>query len=222
MARGTRCCTWLYTSGSNRKPKGDLDTPTGGYLTGVSSGTHSVYGVRPASRAGGTLLCVVWMAAADCWLVGHPATQHSSTGGRCAQRRHLRSCNEGRPDYPHKGILVGARFERHKATKFYTAPTAIARLHLKWGRGAPGRKFDLSSLSLLGPGRRSDSTRKAWLLVTTRLIGGRRAGPIVDTWMADRKRAGILIHAAARHHARPKPSFGATQPLPRDQGRGRR
>ena len=62
-------------------------------------------------------------------------------------------------------------------TIFYTAPTAI-RACIKWGAEHP-RKFDLSSLRLLGSVGEPINP-KAWLWYH-KVIGGERC-PIVDTW----------------------------------------
>jgi acetyl-CoA synthetase len=104
---------------------------------------------------------------------------------------------EGAPDYPHRGIwweLV----ERYKATKFYTAPTAI-RACIKWGAEHP-RKFDLSSLKLLGTVGEPINP-KAWLWYH-KVIGSERC-PIVDTWWQTETGA-IMIT--------PLPGITATKP----------
>ena len=60
---------------------------------------------------------------------------------------------EGAPDYPDKDVWWEI-IERYGVTIFYTAPTAI-RACMKWGAEYP-EKHDLSSLRLLGHGRRAD------------------------------------------------------------------
>ena len=153
----------LYTSGSTAKPKGILHT-TGGYLTGVSTTHRYVFDLKPEED--------VWWCCADVgWVTGHSYIVY---GPLCNGATSV--MYEGAPDYPHKGIwweLV----ERYKATKFYTAPTAI-RACIKWGAEYP-RKFDLSSLKLLGSVGEPINP-KAWLWYY-KVIGGERC-PIVDTW----------------------------------------
>jgi acetyl-CoA synthetase len=83
-------------------------------------------------------------------------------------------------------------------TSFYTAPTAI-RACIKWGSEHP-RKFDLSSLRLLGSVGEPINP-KAWLWYH-KVIGGERC-PIVDTWWQTETGA-IMIT--------PLPGITATKP----------
>jgi acetyl-CoA synthetase len=153
----------LYTSGSTAKPKGILHT-TGGYLTGVSATHRYVFDLHPETD-------VYWCMADVGWVTGHSYIVY---GPLCNGATSI--MYEGAPDYPHKGIwweLV----EHYKATIIYTAPTAI-RACIKWGAEHP-RKFDLSSLRLLGSVGEPINP-KAWLWYY-KVIGGERC-PIVDTW----------------------------------------
>ncbi|HWF53570.1 MAG TPA: AMP-binding protein, partial [Solirubrobacteraceae bacterium] len=124
----------LYTSGSTAKPKGILHT-TGGYLTGVSTTHRYVFDLHPEED-------VYWCSADVGWVTGHSYIVY---GPLCNGATSI--MYEGAPDYPHKGIWWEL-CEKYKATKFYTAPTAI-RACMKWGAQHPN-KFDLSSLKLLG------------------------------------------------------------------------
>jgi acetyl-CoA synthetase len=112
---------------------------------------------------------------------------------------------EGAPNYP-----APDRFwdmvERHAATIFYTAPTAI-RAFMKWGESYP-RKHDLSSLRLLGTVGEPINP-EAWIWYHT-FIGGKRC-PIVDTWWQT-ETGGIMISPVPG--ATPTKPGTATMPLP--------
>jgi acetyl-CoA synthetase len=182
----------LYTSGSTAKPKGILHT-TGGYLTGVSATHKYVFDLHPETD-------VYWCAADVGWVTGHSYIVY---GPLCNGATSI--MYEGAPDYPHKGIwweLV----ERYKATKFYTAPTAI-RACIKWGAEYP-RKFDLSSLKLLGSVGEPINP-KAWLWYY-KVIGGERC-PIVDTWW--QTETGAIMITPLPGITSTKPG-SATQPFP--------
>ncbi|HWH10506.1 MAG TPA: acetate--CoA ligase [Solirubrobacteraceae bacterium] len=153
----------LYTSGSTAKPKGILHT-TGGYMTGVSATHRYVFDLKPDDD-------VYWCSADVGWVTGHSYIVY---GPLCNGATSV--MYEGAPDYPHRGIWWEL-CERYKVTTFYTAPTAI-RACIKWGSEHP-RKFDLSSLRLLGSVGEPINP-KAWLWYH-KVIGGERC-PIVDTW----------------------------------------
>ena len=182
----------LYTSGSTAKPKGILHT-TGGYLTGVSATHRYVFDVKPESD-------VYWCCADVGWVTGHSYIVYGPLSNGVTSVMY-----EGAPDYPHKGIwweLV----ERYKATIFYTAPTAI-RACIKWGAEHP-RKFDLSSLRLLGTVGEPINP-KAWLWYY-KVIGGERC-PIVDTWW--QTETGAIMITPLPGITATKPG-SATQPFP--------
>ncbi|HWF55646.1 MAG TPA: AMP-binding protein, partial [Solirubrobacteraceae bacterium] len=96
--------------------------------------------------------------------------------------------------------------EKYKATKFYTAPTAI-RACMKWGAQHPN-KFDLSSLKLLGSVGEPINP-KAWLWYY-KVIGGERC-PIVDTWWQTETGAIMITPLPGITEAKPG---SATQPFP--------
>jgi acetyl-CoA synthetase len=182
----------LYTSGSTAKPKGILHT-TGGYLTGASATHKYVFDIHPEED-------VYWCCADVGWVTGHSYIVYGPLANGTTSIMY-----EGAPDYPHRGIwweLV----ERYKATKFYTAPTAI-RACIKWGAEHP-RKFDLSSLKLLGSVGEPINP-KAWLWYY-KVIGGERC-PIVDTWW--QTETGAIMISPLPGITSTKPG-SATQPFP--------
>jgi acetyl-CoA synthetase len=182
----------LYTSGSTAKPKGILHT-TGGYLTGVSATHRYVFDLHPEED-------VFWCSADVGWVTGHSYIVYGPLANGATSVMY-----EGAPDYPHRGIWWEL-CERYKVTTFYTAPTAI-RACIKWGSQHP-RKFDLSSLRLLGSVGEPINP-KAWLWYY-KVIGGERC-PIVDTWW--QTETGAIMITPLPGITATKPG-SATQPFP--------
>jgi acetyl-CoA synthetase len=182
----------LYTSGSTAKPKGILHT-TGGYMTGVTATHRYVFDLHPEED-------VYWCSADVGWVTGHSYIIYGPMSNGATSIMY-----EGAPDYPHKGIWWEL-CERYKATIFYTAPTAI-RACIKWGAEHP-RKFDLSSLRLLGSVGEPINP-KAWLWYH-KVIGGERC-PIVDTWW--QTETGAIMITPLPGITSTKPG-SATQPFP--------
>jgi acetyl-CoA synthetase len=182
----------LYTSGSTAKPKGILHT-TGGYLTGASTTHNYVFDLHPEED-------VYWCSADVGWITGHSYIVYGPLANGATSVMY-----EGAPDYPHKGIWWEL-CEKYKATKFYTAPTAI-RACMKWGIEHPN-KFDLSSLKLLGSVGEPINP-KAWLWYH-KVIGGERC-PIVDTWW--QTETGAIMITPLPGITETKPG-SATQPFP--------
>ncbi len=182
----------LYTSGSTAKPKGILHT-TGGYLTGASTTHRYVFDLHPEQD-------VYWCSADVGWVTGHSYIVYGPLSNGATSIMY-----EGAPDYPHKGIWWEL-CEKYKATIFYTAPTAI-RACIKWGAEHP-RKFDLSSLRLLGTVGEPINP-KAWLWYY-KVIGGEHC-PIVDTWW--QTETGAIMITPLPGITETKPG-SATQPFP--------
>jgi len=156
----------LYTSGSTGKPKG-VQHSTGGYLLHAALTTRWTFDLKPDD--------VFWCTADIGWVTGHTYVAYGplATGG-------TQIVFEGVPTYPD-----AARFwrmiETHKVTIFYTAPTAIRALIKAAETNAEvhPRKFDLSSLRLLGTvGEPINPAAWEWY---HREIGHGRC-PIVDTF----------------------------------------
>ncbi|MGA0046138.1 MAG: AMP-binding protein, partial [Candidatus Kapaibacteriota bacterium] len=123
----------LYTSGSTGKPKGILHT-TGGYLTQVAWTAKHVFDLRDTD---------VYFCTADIgWITGHSYIVYGPLANGATVLMY-----EGAPMHPEPDRLW-TMVERHGATIFYTAPTAI-RAFMKSGEQWPAR-HDLSSLRLLG------------------------------------------------------------------------
>ena len=152
----------LYTSGTTARPKGIVHTQ-GGYLTQVATSHALVFDIKPDD--------VYWCAADIGWVTGHSYIVYGPLANHTTGIIY-----EGAPDTPDKDRLWSI-VERHRATIFYTAPTAI-RSFMKWGDEYPS-KHDLSSLRLLGSVGEPINP-EAWMWYHA-LIGGQRC-PIVDTW----------------------------------------
>lgn len=123
----------LYTSGSTGTPKGVVHT-TGGYLLGAAMTTKYTFDVHPED--------VVFTAGDVGWITGHT---YSLYGPLLLGVPTV--VFEGTPAYPDYGRLFQV-IEKHRATHFYVAPTAL-RLLRKAGE-AEIPKYDLLSLRMLG------------------------------------------------------------------------
>lgn len=123
----------LYTSGSTGTPKGVVHT-TGGYLLGAALTTKYVFDIHPED--------VLFTAGDVGWITGHtyalygPLTLGVPT-----------IIFEGTPAFPDYGRYWQI-VQKHKATHFYVAPTAL-RLLRKAGE-AEIAKYDILLLRTLG------------------------------------------------------------------------
>jgi acetyl-CoA synthetase len=152
----------LYTSGSTGKPKGIIHT-TGGYMVGAYLTTRYVFDLQESD--------VYWCTADVGWITGHSYVVYGPLLNGATTLMY-----EGAPNYPDFSRFW-AMVERHKASVFYTAPTAI-RAFMRAGRELVD-KHDLSSLRLLGTVGEPINP-EAWMWYHT--VIGHEKCPIVDTW----------------------------------------
>jgi acetyl-CoA synthetase len=162
----------LYTSGSTGKPKGVVHT-TGGYMVYTAHSARIVFDLKPDD--------VYWCTADVGWVTGHSYVIYGILANGVTTVMY-----EGAPNYP-DWDRFWAICQRHKVTKFYTAPTAI-RAFKREGREHVD-KHDLSSLKLLGTVGEPINP-EAWLWYHD--VVGRGKCPIVDTWWQT-ETGGILI-----------------------------
>ena len=127
----------LYTSGSTGKPKG-VQHSTGGYLLWAILTMKWTFDIKPSD--------IFWCTADIGWVTGHSYIAYGplAVGG-------TQIVFEGVPTFPNAGRFW-EMIQKHKATIFYTAPTAIRSL-IKASNTDPSvhpKNYDLSSLRLLG------------------------------------------------------------------------
>ena len=156
----------LYTSGSTGKPKG-VQHATAGYLLWAKLTMHWTFDLKPTD--------VFWCTADIGWITGHTYIAYGPLAAGATQ-----IVFEGVPTFPHAGRFWDM-IQRHKATIFYTAPTAIRSLIKASESDAKvhPKSFDLSSLRLLGSVGEPINP-EAWMWYH-REVGGERC-PIVDTF----------------------------------------
>ena len=156
----------LYTSGSTGKPKG-VQHSTGGYILWVILTMKWTFDIKPSD--------VFWCTADIGWVTGHSYIAYGplAVGG-------TQIVFEGVPTFPNAGRFW-EMIQKHKATIFYTAPTAIRSL-IKASNTDPNvhpKNYDLSSLRLLGSVGEPINP-EAWMWYYEN-IGGSRC-PIADTF----------------------------------------
>ncbi len=156
----------LYTSGSTGTPKG-VQHAAGGYLLWATLTMKWTFDIKPAD--------IFWCTADIGWVTGHTYIAYGPLAVGTTQ-----IVFEGVPTYPSAGRFWDM-IQKHKATIFYTAPTAIRSLIKACdadGDVHPG-KYDLSSLRLLGSVGEPINP-EAWMWYHKNV--GREKCPIVDTF----------------------------------------
>ena len=156
----------LYTSGSTGKPKG-VQHASGGYLLWAMLTMKWTFDIKRAD--------VFWCTADIGWVTGHTYIAYGPLAVGATQIMF-----EGVPTYPNAGRFWDM-IQKHKATIFYTAPTAIRSL-IKAADADPGvhpDRYDLSSLRLLGSVGEPINP-EAWMWYYKNV--GREKCPVVDTF----------------------------------------
>ena len=156
----------LYTSGSTGKPKG-VQHSTGGYLLWAILTMKWTFDIKPND--------VFWCTADIGWVTGHSYITYGPLAVGATE-----IVFEGVPTYPNAGRFWDM-IQKHKATIFYTAPTAIRSL-IKASSNDQAihpKSYDLSSLRLLGSVGEPINP-EAWMWYYEN-VGGSRC-PIADTF----------------------------------------
>jgi acetyl-CoA synthetase len=181
----------LYTSGSTGTPKGVVHT-TGGYLTYAAHTCQMVFDIKDDD--------VYWCTADIGWITGHTYILYGPLALGATTLMF-----EGVPSYPDT-----SRFwqivEKFKVSIFYTAPTVIRAL-MRDGV-EPTRKYDISSLRLLGSVGEPINP-EAWMWYYDNI--GKSKLPVVDTWWQT-ETGGIMISGLP--YATPMKPGSASLPLP--------
>ncbi|MCG2585980.1 acetate--CoA ligase [Massilia sp. TS11] len=156
----------LYTSGSTGTPKG-VQHASGGYLLWATLTMKWTFDIKPTD--------VFWCTADIGWVTGHTYIAYGPLSCGATQ-----IVFEGVPTFPNAGRFWDT-IAKHKATIFYTAPTAIRSL-IKASDAdekVHPKNFDLSSLRLLGSVGEPINP-EAWMWYYRNV--GRENCPIVDTF----------------------------------------
>ncbi|MFJ9452789.1 acetate--CoA ligase [Herbaspirillum sp. NPDC101397] len=156
----------LYTSGSTGKPKG-VQHASGGYLLWAVLTMKWTFDIKPDD--------VYWCTADIGWITGHTYIAYGPLAVGATQ-----IVFEGVPTYPNAGRFWDM-VQRHKATIFYTAPTAIRSLikAAEADEKIHPKQYDLSSLRLLGSVGEPINP-EAWMWYYKNI--GHEKCPIVDTF----------------------------------------
>ena len=192
----------LYTSGSTGKPKGVVHTQAG-YLLHASLSHRTIFDIQKDD--------IYWCTADLGWVTGHSYVVYGPLANGTTTLMF-----EGIPTYPDPGRCWQV-VEKHRVTKFYTAPTAIRTL-ISHGESWP-KKYDTSSLKLLGTvGEPINPETWMWYYE----VIGKGKTPVVDTWWQT-ETGGILISPMPYCHTlKPgsaiKPFFGVEPIILREDG----
>ncbi len=156
----------LYTSGSTGKPKG-VQHSTGGYLLWAILTMKWTFDIKPTD--------VFWCTADIGWVTGHSYITYGPLAVGATE-----IVFEGVPTYPNAGRFWDM-IQKHKASIFYTAPTAIRSLIKASSndQAVHPKSYDLSSLRLLGSVGEPINP-EAWMWYCEN-VGGSRC-PIADTF----------------------------------------
>ncbi|TSH93112.1 acetate--CoA ligase [Verticiella sediminum] len=156
----------LYTSGSTGKPKG-VQHGSGGYLLWAKLTMQWTFDLKDED--------IFWCTADVGWITGHTYIAYGPLAAGATQ-----IIFEGVPTYPDAGRFW-RMIQSHKATVFYTAPTAIRSLIKSSEADAKVHpaSFDLSSLRIIGSVGEPINP-EAWMWYHKN-VGGERC-PVVDTW----------------------------------------
>ena len=156
----------LYTSGSTGTPKG-VQHSSGGYLLWAALTMKWTFDIKPSD--------VFWCTADIGWVTGHSYIAYGPLAVGATE-----IVFEGIPTFPNAGRFWDT-IQKHKATIFYTAPTAIRSLIKAADADANIHpdKYDLSSLRLLGTVGEPINP-EAWMWYYKNI--GREKCPIVDTF----------------------------------------
>jgi acetyl-CoA synthetase len=156
----------LYTSGSTGKPKG-VQHSSGGYLLWTALTMKWTFDIKPND--------IFWCTADIGWVTGHSYIAYGPLAVGATQ-----IVFEGIPTYPNAGRFWDM-VARHKATIFYTAPTAIRSLIKAADADAAVHpsKYDLSTLRLLGSVGEPINP-EAWMWYYKNI--GNEKCPIADTF----------------------------------------
>ncbi|HWS75391.1 MAG TPA: acetate--CoA ligase, partial [Quisquiliibacterium sp.] len=185
----------LYTSGSTGKPKG-VQHSSGGYLLQAVLSMKWTFDLKPDD--------VFWCTADIGWVTGHTYITYGPLA--CGATEVV---FEGVPTFPNAGRFW-EMIQRHKATIFYTAPTAIRSL-IKAADVSPDhhpRNYDLSTLRIIGSVGEPINP-EAWIWYHTNVGGGRC--PIVDTWWQTETGGHMITPLPGVHPLKPG---SCTMPLP--------
>lgn len=192
----------LYTSGSTGKPKGILHT-IAGYLLYTSLTFKYVFDYHHDD--------VYWCTADIGWITGHSYITYGPLANGATSVLF-----EGIPVYPHEG-RIWEIIEKHRVSKFYTAPTAI-RLLMKFG-SEPLQKYDLSCLRVLGTVGEPINP-EAWLWYHD--VVGQGRSPIVDTFWQTETGGHVLTPLPAATPLKPGsatlPFFGVQPTILNEHG----
>ncbi|SNS34031.1 acetyl-coenzyme A synthetase [Noviherbaspirillum humi] len=156
----------LYTSGSTGKPKG-VQHSSAGYLLWTMLTMKWTFDLKPND--------IFWCTADIGWVTGHSYITYGPLAVGATE-----IVFEGVPTYPNAGRFWDM-IARHKATIFYTAPTAIRSLikAADADEKVHPKNYDLSSLRLLGSVGEPINP-EAWMWYYRNI--GRERCPIVDTF----------------------------------------